>query len=410
MTSTSGGALAGVRVVDLSRVLAGPYCTQMMGDHGADVLKIEPPNGDGTRIWGETYENGVSAYYAGLNRNKRHLSVDLSRQEGRDLVLELLDGADVLVENFKPGTMERWGIGPDVLLERFPKLVYCRVTAFGTGGPMGGLPGYDAVIQAFSGIMSMNGEPESGPVRVPMPITDIVTGMLAHMGVLLALNERHRSGRGQLVDLTLLDSALTLLHPAAANYFLTGRRPERIGTAHPNIAPCDTFETSAGHLYVAAGTDKQFQSLCAYLGSPELAADPRFVTNTDRLHHREELSTELQSLVGRMKLDGGAAREMIALGIPASVIRPVDEVLADPQIEHRQMVEELDGLKMLGIPLKLGRTPGSVRTPPKPRGADTGSALAELGFTPEQIAELRRNGAIPDADSTAGGFRRSIPS
>lgn len=366
----TGGALEGIRVVDLSRVLAGPYCTQLLGDHGAEVLKLEPPAGDGTRRWGPSREDGVSAYYAGLNRNKRHLTADLSVPEGPQRVLELLADADVLVENFKPGVMERWGLGPDVLLERFPRLVFCRISAFGADGPMAGLPGYDAVVQAYAGLMHLNGEADGPPVRVPVPITDLTTGLLAFSGVLLALHERERSGRGQVVDVSLLDGALSLLHPVAATYFMTGEPPRRMGTAHPSIAPCETFDSPVGEIYVAAGTDQQFAVLADFLGALELAADPRFATNADRLVHRHELNAALARLVAALDPETDVAREMIAKGIPASVVRPVAEVLDAPEVAESGMVTELDGIRMLGIPVRLSRTPGSVRTPPRPLGAD----------------------------------------
>ena len=379
-------ALDGIRVVDLSRVLAGPYCTQLLGDHGAEVLKIEPPDGDGTRQWGKSYDNGVSAYYAGLNRNKQHISINLADERGQSILLKLLETADVVVENFKPGTMEKWGLGADALLERFPSLVYCRISAFGVDGPLGGLPGYDAVLQAYSGMMDMNGHPEGSPLRIPMPITDLTTGMLAFSGVLLALLERKSSGRGQLVDLSLLDSALSLMHPAAANFFLTGDRPERLGTQHPNISPCDNFVTSTGeYLYVYAGTDRQFRVLCDYLGEPEIADDPRFLTNADRLQHRDILTEILGNLIGRLDFGPEMARSMMDKGIPAGIVQSIGTVVNDPQVAHREMVTESDGIKMLGIPIKLGRTPGTIRTAPGTLGSNTVATLRDLGLSDSEI-------------------------
>lgn len=370
MSAAAGGALEGVRVVDLSRVLAGPYCTQLLGDHGAEVLKLEPPHGDGTRRWGPARDDGVSAYYAGLNRNKSHLTADLDRPEDRERVLALLEGADVLVENFKPGTLERWDLGPDALLERFPRLVVCRISAFGAEGPMAGLPGYDAVVQAYTGLMHLNGEAEGPPARVPVPITDLTTGLLAFAGVLLALHERERSGRGQVVDLSLVDGALSLLHPVAATYLMTGVPPRRMGSAHPSIAPCETFDSPVGDVYLAAGTEQQFAALAAFLGAPALATDPRFATNADRLAHRHELNAVLARLVADLDPATDVARDMIARGIPASVVRPVAEVLDDPEVARRGMVTEIEGIRVLGIPVRLSRTPGAVRTPPRPLGAD----------------------------------------
>ncbi|MFE9629017.1 CaiB/BaiF CoA transferase family protein [Streptomyces sp. NPDC006527] len=388
------GALDGLTVVDLSRVLAGPYCAQMLGDHGARVIKVEPPDGDMTREWGPADTAGVSPYYAGLNRNKEHISVDLRTAQGQDLLLELLADADVLIENFKAGTMDRWGMGPDVLLERFPRLVYCRITGFGYDGPMGGLPGYDAVLQAYSGIMDMNGESGRGPVKVPMPVVDLATGMLALSGVLLALHERQISGRGQLVDLALLDGAVSLLHPQAANYLLQGEEPQRIGTAHPNVAPYETFGgPDERQLFVGGGNNRQFRALCAYLGRPELADDPRFVNNWDRVQNRSELSRFIAELMTGIDL-ADAAGSMLAEGVPASPVRPLAEVVEDPQVRHRQMVEEVGGYQLLGIPIKLGRTPGKVVSPPRPLGADTRATLATLGVPAERIEQLVADGVV----------------
>lgn len=394
MSGTRAGALAGLKVVDASRVLAGPYAGQMLGDHGADVVKVEPPRGDGTREWGGVHRDHISAYYAGLNRNKKHVSVDLSTERGREVFRTLLADADVLIENFKPGTMERWGLGPDDVLDGLPRLVYCRISAFGADGPMGGLPGYDAVLQAYTGIMHMNGEAGRGPVRVPMPVTDLTTGLQAFAGILLALQERQASGRGQVVEVTLLDSALSLLHPAAANYFLNGEPPERLGTGHPNISPSNIFEAAGGYVYVSAGTDHQFGLLCRFLGAPELAQDPRFRTNADRLAHDDELSEVLAGLVRGIDLTFETAREMIALGIPASVVRPLDEVLSDPQVHHRHMVEQAGEFRVLGVPVKLGRTPGGVRTPPAPPGTDTRAVLAGLGLSDVDIDKLVADGVV----------------
>jgi crotonobetainyl-CoA:carnitine CoA-transferase CaiB-like acyl-CoA transferase len=366
----TSGALAGVRVVDLSRVLAGPYCAQLLGDHGAEVVKVEPPAGDLTRSWGPARPDGVSAYYAGLNRNKRHLAADLATADGRELVLDLLADADVVVENFKPGALERWGLAPTELMARFPRLVWCRVTAFGSDGPLAGLPGYDAVLQAYAGLMHLNGDPAGPPTRWPVPIADLTTGLHAFSGVLLALHERTRSGRGQLVEVSLYDAAVSLLHPAAANYFMTGSAPRRLGSAHPNIAPCETFDSPLGEVYVAAGSDRQFAVLVDVLGAPSLAADLRFATNADRLAHRHELNAELAALVGRLDPATDLAAALIARGVPASLVRPVEQVLEAPELAAHGMVAELDGLRMLGIPVHLGRTPGSIRTPPRPLGAD----------------------------------------
>ncbi|WP_338180346.1 CoA transferase [Jatrophihabitans sp.] len=399
------GALAGLTVIDLTRVLAGPYCTQLLADHGARVIKVEPPNGDPTRNWGPPQTGDISAYYAGLNRNKDHLCVDLSHPDGQDLLRRLLATADVVVENFKPATMEGWGLAPDALMCEFPALVYCRITAFGSTGPMGGLPGLDAVMQAYCGIMDMNGEPDGLPIRIPMPIVDLSTAMLAFSGILLALHERNASGRGQLVDLSLMDSAVSLLHPAAANYFMGGSVPRRLGTAHPNIAPSESFPGPDGPIYVAGGTDEQFRILCSYLGHAALADDPRFCTNSDRVRHRAELTAALGQLLDVAQVGRSGSLELLAAGVPVSLVRRLDTVLADPQVAEREMVQELDGFRMLGIPIKLGRTPGSIRRPPATRGRDSVAVLREYGMPEEMIEELTAAGVVYEPDPEAAGLQ-----
>lgn len=358
------GALAGVRVLDISRILGGPYCGQILGDHGADVLKVEPPQGDDTRTWGPPFKDGAASYYHGLNRNKRSMHLDLGSPEGREALLALVAEADVLIENFKSGTMERWGIGYEALSERFPRLVWCRVTGFGSDGPLGALPGYDAAVQALAGIMSINGEAEGGPLRVGLPVVDMVTGLNAVIGVLLALQERQRSGRGQFVEAALYDSGLSLLHPHAANWFLDGNTPRRTGNAHPNIYPYDTLATRTQPLFVAVGNDRQFASLCRCIGVPALADDPRYARAGDRSVNRVALKTVLEDAM--KDFDGSALVDtLMAAGVPAAPVLSVDAALAHPHTAHRQMVVDLPGgYRGIGAPVKLSRTPASYRHAP----------------------------------------------
>ncbi|EJE53533.1 putative acyl-CoA transferase/carnitine dehydratase [Acidovorax sp. CF316] len=358
------GALAGVRVLDISRILGGPYCGQILGDHGADVLKVEPPQGDDTRTWGPPFKDGVASYYHGLNRNKRSMHLDLGSPEGREALLALVAEADVLIENFKSGTMERWGIGYETLSERFPRLVWCRVTGFGSDGPLGALPGYDAAVQALAGIMSINGEAQGGPLRVGLPVVDMVTGLNAVIGVLLALQERQRSGRGQFVEAALYDSGLSLLHPHAANWFLDGNTPRRTGNAHPNIYPYDTLATRTQPLFVAVGNDRQFASLCRCIGVPALADDPRYARAGDRSVNRVALKAVLEDAM--KDFDGSALVDtLMAAGVPAAPVLSVDAALAHPHTAHRQMVVDLPGgYRGIGAPVKLSRTPASYRHAP----------------------------------------------
>jgi len=371
MTSAlSAGALAGIRVLDLSRVLGGPYCGQILGDHGADVLKIEPPQGDDTRAWGPPFaKDGVASYYMGLNRNKRVQHLDLASEEGRAALMALLPDADVLVENFKTGTMERWGIGYETLSQRYPRLVWCRVSGFGADGPLGALPGYDAAVQAMTGIMSINGEADAGPLRVGLPVVDMVTGLNATLGVLLALQERTRSGRGQLVEAALYDSGLSLLHPHAANWFTDGKVPQRTGNAHPNIYPYDALRIGSDPIFLAVGNDRQFASFCQCVGVPELAQDARFAEARSRSVNRaalkQALEDVLQAFDGRTLVD-----TLMAQGVPAAPVLPVDAALSHPHTAHRGMVVEMaDGYRGIASPIKLARTPASYRHAPLTPGA-----------------------------------------
>ena len=368
------GALAGIRVVDLSRVLGGPYCGQILGDHGADVLKIEPPQGDDTRAWGPPFEDvqgrQVASYYMGLNRNKRGTQLDLSTEEGRAILWTLLEGADVLIENFKTGTMERWGLDYDTLAERFPGLVYCRVSGFGADGPLGGLAGYDAAVQAMTGIMSVNGETGGDSLRVGLPIVDMVTGLNAALGVLLALQERHTSGRGQFVEASLFDSGLSLLHPHAANWFASGKEPRRTGNAHPNIYPYDAFPTGTDAVFLAVGNDRQFRLLCQHLGAAGVADDALYATAGARSVNRAALREQLIALLAGQ--DGPALAEaLMAIGVPAAPVLSVSAALKHPHTAHRQMVVQVgDAYTGVASPIKLSRTPASYRLAPPVHPAD----------------------------------------
>jgi len=382
-------ALAGKRIVDLTRVVAGPFCTQMLADHGAEVLKIEPPQGDETRKLGPPFVDGTAAYFTGLNRNKLGLSLDLSRPEARDALLHLLRDADVLIENFLPGTMEKWGLSYDaVLAPRFPRLVYCRISGFGTTGPLGNLPGYDAVLQAMCGLMSVNGDEASGPTRVGVPIIDLATGLSAAVGILLALSERERSGRGQLVDCSLYDTAMALLHPHAANWFASGITPKLTGSAHPSISPYEKFMTGTGEMFLGVVNDGQFAKLCRFLGREDLLT--RFSRNAPRLENRAELRAELEKSLA--KEDAGPLCErLMAAGVPAGPVHSVPQALQHPHTAARDMVVEKDGYRGLGIAVKLSRTPGSVRRAPPRFGADTRAVLLAAGLSEDEIRKLDRD-------------------
>ncbi len=387
------GALEGLKVIDLSRVLGGPYCGQMLADHGAEVIKVEPPQGDETRTWGPPFDKeGISAYFAGINRNKRTIALDLSKPEGREVLLKLLAEADVLIDNFKTGTMEKWGIGyADTLSKKFPRLVHARVSGFGADGPMGGFPGYDAMVQASSGLVSVNGSADSGPVRIGVPVVDLSTGMNACIGILMALYERNRSGKGQFIDATLYDSAIALHQPHAPNYFSAGLKPKLVGNSHGSLAPYSNFPTRGRNIVVGAGNDGQFRKLCQMLGKPALADDPRFKTNKDRIAHKPELEAELRALT--KDRDGESfATELMQNGVPSGAVLEVPDVMEHPHTKHRGMVWEKDGYRNVGNPVKLSRTPAGVRSKPKKFGTDTKAVLAEAGYSAAEIDRLVATG------------------
>jgi crotonobetainyl-CoA:carnitine CoA-transferase CaiB-like acyl-CoA transferase len=392
--ATSAGALAGIRVVDMTRILSGPYCTQVLGDHGADVIKIEPPGGDETRGWGPPFKegDGTASYFLGVNRSKRAIGLDLSSAKGREVLLRLLERADVLIENFKPGQLEKWGLGYDaVLAKRFPKLILCRISGFGADGPLGGYPGYDAVIQGMGGLNSVNGEPDGAPIRMGIPIVDIGTGMNAAIAILMAIVERGRSGKGQSLEVTLYDTAVALQHPHLANYFLSGKPPERTGNAHTNIYPYDAFPTKTKSIFVAIGNDRQFRRFLEEIGRAELADDPRFRTNKDRNAHRAHLRAELEPALA--KVDGvKVAETLLGLGVPCGPILDVPDVVAHPHTHHRDMVIEEGAYRGFGTPLKMSRTPGGLRATPPAFGQDTRAILAEAGYSATEIEALVAEG------------------
>ncbi len=393
MGSTSG-SLSGVKVIDLSRVLGGPYCTQALADHGAEVIKIEPPMGDETRYWGPPFKGDASSYFIGVNRNKKGMALDLRKPEARDVLLKLLEDADVLIENFKSGTMEKWGIGyEECLQKKFPRLVYMKFSGFGDDGPFGGYPGYDAIAQAMAGVMSVNGSQETGAMKVGVPIIDMATGMNSVIGILLALNERHTSGKGQYVETTLYDTAISLLHPHSANWIMSGNAPKVYGNAHPNIVPYDRFETATGPIFLGAANDRQFVNLCKALGSPELAEDERFGSNSHRIENRDALTALLREKL--LPRDGRElCAELLQKGITAGPIESIPDALTHPHTLHREMVLEQGDYKAVGAPVKLSRTGASLRSLPPSFGEHNEEVLSAAGYSDEEIAEMKKQGII----------------
>jgi len=390
-------ALDGLRVIDLTRVVAGPLCTQTLADHGADVIKVEPPSGDETRYLGPPFvEDGSAAYFTALNRGKRALSLDLTRPEAREVLMRLLEDADVLIENLLPGTLERWGLGYDTdLAPRFPKLIYCSISGFGRDGPLGSLPGYDAVLQAMCGLMSINGDAASGPTRVGVPIVDLVTAHMAVSGILMAVLARARTGRGQRVDATLYDSALSLLVPQAVNWMHSGRTPGLMGSAHPSIAAYDRYRCADGDIFLGVVNDGQFRRFCEHVGLQHLLSDLRFASNAQRMQHRpalrDTIETTLSALTRYPLCD-----ELMAIGVPVGPVNSIPEAFALAHTQHRQMSVTEGSYRGIGLPLKLSDTPGHPGTAPPSFGADTNAILAEHGYSETERTQLRASGAVVD--------------
>ena len=389
----SPGALAGLKVIDLTRVLGGPYCTMILSDHGAEVIKIEPPQGDEVRDWGPPFHENDASYYIGINRNKRAIALDIGKPAGRAVLLRLLEGADILIENFKPGSMEKWEIGYDTLAQRFPRLIHCRISGFGADGPLGGLPGYDAILQAMTGLMSVNGDASTGPLRLGTAIVDMGTGLYSAIGILMALHERERSGQGQYLDMTLYDCGMALLHPQAANFFLNGNRPKGTGNPHPNLVPYDKFPTKTCDIFIASGNNGQFRKMAEIIGRPELADDPRFADNGKRNVNRAALTEVLAAAFAEHDGDE-LSMKLIRGGVPAGPVLPVDQSTAAPHTAHREMVTELDWYRGIGTPIKLRRTPGGTRRPPPKFAQDGAEVLAQHGYTADEIAALQRDGVV----------------
>src|ERR1700747_3495077 len=295
-TNPTPGAMTGLRVIDLTRVLGGPYCTEVPAARGENRIKTGPPAGDEVRDWGPPFHDEDAAYFVGINRNKRSIGLDLASEGGRVVLMKLLERADVLIENFKPGTLDKWGIGNEVLRAKFPKLVHCRISGFGADGPRGGNPGYDAIIQAMTGMIKATGSPQSGPMRIGVPVVDITTGLYAAIGILMALAERQKSGLGQFLETTLYETGLAVMHPHAANYFMHGKPPSLTGNEHLTLVHYAIFPTRTDNIVIGVGNDGTFRKLAKEIGKPELGTDPRFARNKDRIANRDALRAELAAV------------------------------------------------------------------------------------------------------------------
>lgn len=389
----SSRALDGLKVIDLSRVLGGPFATQLLADHGADVIKVEPPQGDEVRDWGPPFHDEDAAYFLGINRNKRSIGLDLTQPEGREVLLKLLTDADVLIENFKPGSMESWGIGYDQLKERFPRLIYCKVSGFGADGPLGGFPGYDSVVGGMVGHASVNGADEPGPMRLGLPVVDISTGLYCVNGILLAAFERVRSGQGQFLEITLYDAAMSLMHPHFTNFFMSGKVTKRTGNQHASLVPYGMFPTRTVPVMLGVGNDKAFRKLCDAIGRPELGRDPRFATNGDRQTNRAALNEIITEQLS--DVDGeDFSLDLLRAGLVCGPVLDTKQAAESEHTKARGIIYEDDWYRGIGTPIRLQRTPGGLKSKPPKFSQHAREVLSEHGFDSTAIDHLTETGVV----------------
>ena len=400
MSDLKNGPLAGIRVLDLTRVLAGPYCTMFLGDLGAEVVKVEQPGvGDDTRGWGPPFVGDESAYFLCINRNKKSITVDLKRQEGINLVRRLAGSADVLIENFRPGTMERLRLGEKDLRETNPRLIYASLSGFGADGPMSDAPGYDLIIQAWGGLMSITGAPDGEPTKVGVAIMDLVAGLMLGKAIVAALFAREKIGIGQKIDTSLLEAEVASLINVGSNYLIAGTTAKRWGNAHPSIVPYQSFKTADGYLVIGVASEGIWQRFCEAIGKTEMADDPRFAKNADRVDNRALLIAILTELF-RSHDNEHWLKLLNAAEVPCAPIQTIDQVFAAPQVRHRDMLVEVEHptagtVRMAGIPVKFSATPATVRLPPPLLGEHTDQVLSSwLGMNDQEIAGLKAKKVI----------------
>lgn len=396
----ANGPLHGVRVLDLSRVLAGPYCTMFLGDLGADVVKVEQPgSGDDTRSWGPPFQGGESAYFLCVNRNKRSVTLDLKTPDGMELLRRLALEADVLMENFRPGTLAGWGLSEAEVRRQNPRLIYAALSAFGASGPMKDRPGYDLAVQAWGGLMSVTGPADGEPSKVGVAIIDVVAGLMLGKSIAAALYARERTGRGQRIETSLMEAEVASLVNAGSNYLVTGEAPGRWGNAHPNIVPYQSFATADGHLVVAAANEAIWTRFCQGVGKPELAADPRFDTNAHRVENRDALLAVLDDLF-RSRTGREWVELLNRIGVPCSPVQDIRQVFDSPQVREREMLREIDHptagkVRMAGLPVKFSETPAAIRLAPPLLGEHNDLVLKDwIGLDEAGAAELRSRGAL----------------
>ncbi|MGD9714059.1 MAG: CaiB/BaiF CoA transferase family protein [Thermomicrobiales bacterium] len=385
--------LSGIRVVDLTRVMTGPYATMMLADMGADVIKIEMPGkGDDTRAWGPPFQHGVSTYYLSVNRNKRSVALDLKSDTGKSALWTLIEGADVVVENFTPGTIDRLGFGYEAVRARNPNVIFASISGFGQSGPAASRTAYDLIVQGMSGMMSITGAPGSPPTKLGIPIADITAGMFAAFAIATALYDRERTAEGRYIDVSMLGGQVALLTYQAGIYFATGQTPGQLGNAHPIVAPYDAFRVSDGYVNVAAGNDSLWQRLCAAFGMEDAAQDERFATNADRITNKEALYAAIDAVLGDLTV-AEVTERLDACGVPCGPIYSISQLFEDPQFFECELAQDIEhptigDLRLPGLPYRLSGVDLSVRTPPPALGQHTREVLREAGVSDEEIDAL----------------------
>ena len=391
-------ALDKIKVVDLTRTLAGPFCTMLMGDMGAEVIKVEEPTGgDETRKW-TPFVNGESTQFLTFNRNKRSLSVNLKEREGLKIVQDLAADADVMIESFRAGTLDRLGLGYEAIKKTNPGVVYCSISGYGRTGPMADMPGYDLLIQAYSGLMSLTGDPEGSPLRIGFSLVDLFTGMMAYGTILTALRQRDQTGKGQWVESALLDGQVAALSYHATGFMGTGVEPKRMGSGHPSLVPYQSFSASDGQFIIGCANQGLWERMCRAIGHDAMLDDPRYTTNTDRVEHRAECVGELSALFAQ-KTTAHWVDLIVEAGVPCGPINTVADVVSNPQVLARNMIAEVDhpnipNLKFPGSPLKLTDSPATIRRVPPMLGQHNEEILEEAGYSPEKIADLKERGVL----------------